>query len=183
MWGGLTAPALFAAMTLGGAGHAQPVTLVEDLPDGVDVAVVDIRPEADCLKASLPDARCLPADWLVRVDESGVIGFHALRWLLGTIGLDGRETLAVYPGPDGPTQDAWAVGALTYLAGQADVVVLAGGTTGRNGWPRNENREAVYTAPMRVAAMTVDASGAPLRDQLADFAQGRRETVAFAPDT
>ena len=178
----MAAPACVAAMMFAGAGVAQPVPLAE-FGDLGEVAVIDVRAEADCLKGSLPDARCLPAEWLITADGAEAIGFHALRWLLGTVGLTGDETLALYPGPDGPTPDAWATAALAYLAGQSEVLMLAGGTTGRNGWPRGQTREEVFTAPMRVAAMTVDDSGALLRDQLAGYAQGRAETVAFAPDT
>lgn len=170
-------------MLLASAGIAQPVAVVSTLPDAPDLAVIDIRSEADCLKASLPDARCLPGDWLIDAGGTEAIGFHALRWLFGTVGLSGGETLALYPGPDGPTRDSWAVGALAWLAGQREVVLLEGGATGRNGWPRNQNREAVYVAPMRVAAMSVGGGAGSLRDRLADFAQGRAETVAFAPDT
>jgi len=144
------------------------------------VTVLDIRAEDTCLESSLPDARCLPADWLLASESGDVIGFHALRWLLGTVGLSGDETLAIYAGPDGSVADAWAVAALAYLAGQADVAVIADASaeTG-DGWPRSITREAVYVAPMRIAAMTTAPDTRPLRGQLTDFALGEIDHVAF----
>lgn len=182
---GCSAAVLLAALAFSAAqpGQAQPVTATAFQPRAGATAVLDIRAEDACLERSLPEARCLPAPWLLADETGNPIGFHALRWLLGTVGLSGNEPLAVYAGPDGPTPDAWAVAALAYLAGQADVAVIAGASpeTG-DGWSRSLTREAVYVAPMRIEAMTL-ATGTtrPVRDQLVDFAQGRADLVAFAP--
>ncbi|GGD22026.1 hypothetical protein GCM10011358_03130 [Sinisalibacter lacisalsi] len=184
---GSAAPALLAALTLGapGALSADPVSRVGALPETGAVAVLDIRAEADCLAGSLPDARCLPAAWMLDDGAGRAIGFSQLRWLLGTVGLSGRETLVIYDGAEKPTNEAWAVAALVHLAGQAEVSVLEGrAETGRNGWPRAFSREQVFTAPMNLAAMTLDAEGAgPTVAALSDFARGRVATVAFAPET
>lgn len=177
---GLAAPALVAALIYAGAGVAQPVAPISEMPSSESVAVLDIRDEDSCLDGSLPDARCLPASWLF--DEAGnAISFHALRWLLGTVGLTGRETLVIYPGPDAPTPEDWAAAALVYLAGQAQVALLEGVSPGTgNGWPRSFSREAVFTEPMRVAALTTDADATPLQTRLAGFARGQAETVSIS---
>lgn len=157
---------------------AAPIARIEALPDAA--RVLDIRAEAECAKASLPEARCLPADWLFRA-EGGPIDFGTLRWLLGTLGLSGSETVAVWPA-DAP--DAPAVSALLHLAGQARVVLYAGtpGWTTR-GETRSFTREAVFTAPMRLAALSASSAppGAPLTTRLAEYAAGTTETVAFGP--
>lgn len=157
---------------------AAPIARVDTLPEGA--RVLDIRAEADCAEASLPGARCLPADWLFRA-EGGPIDFASLRWLLGTLGLDGHESVAIWPA-DAP--EAPAAAALLHLAGQARVTLYtAGQHPGARGETRSFSREAVFTAPMRLAAMTVSAlpPGAPLTTRLADFANGKTETVAFGP--
>jgi len=186
MGGGGAAPALLAALTLGvpGALPADPVSRVGTLPETGSVAVLDIRAEADCLGGSLPDARCLPAAWILDDGTGRAIGFSPLRWLLGTVGLSGRETLVIYDGAATATDEAWAVAALVHLAGQAEVSVFEGqAETGRNGWPRAFSREQVFTAPMQLAAMTLDAEGTwPTVAALSDFARGRAATVAFAPE-
>lgn len=164
---------------------ANPVARISTMPEASAVAVLDIRAEADCLAGSLPDARCLPATWVLDSGTDRAIGFSPLRWLLGTVGLTGRETLVIYDGAENPTKEAWAVAALVHLAGQSEVAVFAGrAETGRNGWPRAFSREEVFTTPMRLASMTLDGEGTgPTVAALLDFAQGRAATVAFAPDT
>ncbi len=112
--------------------------------------VIDSRPLADCKQATLPNARCLPAD--------GFLGPHRrlpserdILWLLGTAGLDGSETVLVV-GQDATARDF--VAGLLYLAGQRQVRVmteplarLAGSRV--PGQERGIVRAAVYTAPMR----------------------------------
>jgi hypothetical protein len=184
---GVAGPAVMAALALGvpGEAGANPVARIGTMPQSDTVAVLDIRAEADCLAGSLPDARCLPAQWFLDDGTGRVIGFSPLRWLLGTVGLTGRETLVIYGGSDSPSQEAWAVAALIHLAGQAEVAVLDGpAETGRNGWPRAFSRENVFVAPIRLAAMSLDESGSrPTVGALAEFAQGRTELVSYGPDT
>ena len=157
---------------------AAPVEALAALPDGV--RVIDIRAEDACTGGSQPGARCLPAAWLFAA-EGGPIDFWSLRWLLGTLGLTGAETVAVFPA-DAP--DATAAVALLYLAGQAGVVLLAADAVpGSQGETRSFSREAVFTAPMRLGALAVaDAAPAtPLTARLDAFARGETETVAFGP--
>jgi hypothetical protein len=172
---GLGALALLPGLPLA----AAPVATVSDLPEAA--RLIDIRPEAECLSASLPEARCVPASVLLGEGAAPPVGFHALRWLLGTVGLTGAEPVAIFPAD---ADGALAVAALMQLAGQSTVVVYDGPAemTGR-GSPRSFSREAVYTAPLRIAALRVaEDTTAPLRQQLETFARGDARSVAFAPD-
>ncbi|GKY88429.1 hypothetical protein [Sinisalibacter aestuarii] len=173
VWGAL---ALLPGLPLA----AGPVAMLADLPD--EARVIDIRAEARCLEASLPGARCLPAPALFGSGETPPVSFHALRWLLGTVGLSGAETVAVYG--DDPAE-ALAVAALFYLAGQAGVAVIDGAPeAGNRGAPRSFSREVVFTAPMRLAEIRVDANApGALRQRLETFARGDAPNVAFAPET
>lgn len=157
---------------------AAPVQRVSALPE--NARVIDIRAEAACARASLPGARCLPADWLFAA-EGGPIEFGALRWLLGTLGIDGSETVVIYPAE---ASEALASAALLYLAGQSAVVVYAGtAALEDSGKTRNFSREAVFTAPMRLGALTAAAATpeTPLTARLTAFARGLTDTVAFGP--
>jgi len=159
---------------------AQPVAEVDMLPKAA--VVVDIRDEEACLEATLPGARCLPATVLFEPEEGPPISFPALRWYLGTLGVSGAETVAVFPGS---AAKAHAVAALLYLAGQREVVILKDrpALTGR-GESRSFSRQAVYTAPMRTGAMRIaPAAHGALADRLNAFARGQSDTVAFAPGT
>lgn len=159
---------------------AQPVGTTATVAQ--DARVIDIRSQDECHSGSLPGARCLPAAWLLAGDDGAPIGFHALRWLFGTVGLTGRETLIVYSGAQGVTDDALAVAALAHLAGQDRVFVHDGaaGDTAAGGESRSFSREAVYIAPMRTDLMAVSDETGPLRDRLAGFARSGR-TVGFSP--
>lgn len=111
--------------------------------------VIDIRDVRDCAKASLPKARCLPFNNFV--DASGKqIDFHALRWLLGTVGLSGAERVLVIGGDFDPAR---TVGTLLYQAGQKQVDVLgrpiAPDESTSKGEVRSMSREMVFTSPMR----------------------------------
>jgi len=169
---------------------ADPIATIESgagvaLPG--DYAVLDIRDEDTCFLGAPPNTRCLPAEQLLYADAGTPLGFHALRWALGTLGLTGAETLVIYRGDDavddGGREDALAAAALLYLAGQAEVLVHEGpaleirdGAQVRALW-----REVIYTAPMRTGEMNVTAAPAgSLRDRLRDFATGGG-AVAFAP--
>ena len=165
---------------------AGPIASIETGPETAlpaDYAVLDIRDEDTCFLGAPPNTRCLPAEQLLYSDAGAPLGFHALRWALGTLGLTGHETLVIYPGEDGSRDDALAAAALLYLCGQAEVLVHEGpaleirdGAQVRALW-----REVIYTAPMRTGAMTVaDAPAGNLRERLKTFATGGG-AVAFAP--
>lgn len=125
------------------------VIFVADVSEAADAQVIDIRDIKSCTEASLPGARCLPSSNFIDPDGR-VIGFHALRWLLGTVGLSGGETVLVI---GTSPQDAKTIGTLLGLAGQHNVQVVdmpftaPAGATG--GEPRSLSREVVFTAPMR----------------------------------
>lgn len=138
-----------------------------------DVRVIDVRDGGACAEAALADARCLPAADLFD-GEGRPARFHALRWLFGTVGLTGGETVLVVADDAG---NAAAVGALLFLAGQAQVAILdrplevAADPSG--GQSRSLTREAVFVAPMRDRLLLTGA---------ADDAEPIARLTAFARD-
>lgn len=122
------------------------VAHVQDTPQ---TRVIDTRDVAACEAASLPTARCLPMNNFV--DGTGNhIGFHALRWLLGTVGLRGSEHVLVIGASPAETR---TVGTLLYQAGQMQVSMLntafVAAENAPGGETRSMSREVVFTAPMR----------------------------------
>lgn len=115
--------------------------------------VIDSRPLPECLNASLPGARCLPAaDFL---DAQGRLPSERdLLWLFGTAGLSGEESVLVIGDATGSRD---FVAGLLYLAGQRRVQVLsaqfapllAARTDARPGRERGMTRTTIFTAPMR----------------------------------
>ena len=180
--------AVAVALTLAGPLAANPIGTIETgaeaaLPEGY--AVLDIRDEDTCYAGAPPNSRCLPAELLLSSDAGEPLGFHALRWALGTLGLSGAETLVIYPGHEVSRDDALAAAGLLHLAGQAEVLLHEGparevrdGALVRALW-----REVIYTAPMRTEEMVLaaDPEGS-LRDRLKDYATGSG-AVAFAGGT
>lgn len=176
--------ALLAAVAPAAA-KDRALAFVDSAPADAATRVVDVRAQDACEKASLAGARCLPAADLF--DGNGApVGFHTLRWLLGTVGLTGDERVLVVSDNAG---DAAAAGALLLLAGQREVAVLdrppavAAGAPGGNG--RNITRETVFTAPMRDRLLAAEpdetaeiASGPPI-ERLRQFA--RRYAEATQP--
>ena len=124
-----------------------------DWRPATDEVVIDSRPLADCKQATLPNARCLPADGFLGPHRS-LPSERDILWLLGTAGLDGSEAVLVV-GQDAVTRDFLA--GLLYLAGQRQVRVLteplthvlAGRSDAAPGQERGIIRTAVFTAPMR----------------------------------
>lgn len=118
-----------------------------------DEVVIDSRPLADCKRATLPNARCLPADDFLGPHRR-LPSERDILWLLGTAGLGGSEAVLVV-GQDAMARDF--VGGLLYLAGQRQVRVLtepltrvlAARTDASPGQERGMIRTAVFTAPMR----------------------------------
>lgn len=117
---------------------------------GAGETVIDTRPLADCKRASLPGARCLPAEGFIGTQRQ-LPSERDILWLLGTAGLDGSETVLV-AGVDATARDF--VAGMLYLAGQKSVRILSeplsglAGTTAA-GQERGIVRSAVWTAPMR----------------------------------
>lgn len=114
---------------------------------GAGETVIDSRPLADCKRASLPGARCLPAeDFLGR--QRQLPSERDILWLLGTAGLDGGESVLVI-GEEAKARDF--VAGLLYLAGQKSVRILTGPLPRLAGGGRERGivRSAVWTAPMR----------------------------------
>ena len=178
--------ALLALAAAPAAASGDTLTFVDRPAIDSQTRVIDVRDQGACEKASLPSARCLPAADLFERDGLPV-DFHTLRWLLGTIGLTGNESVIV-AGTD--PANAAAVGALLFLAGQRAVAVLKQPLTvpanAEGGSARGLTRETVFTAPMRdrllvaapekTAGSVID-SGAP-RERLRRFA---RATGAAQP--
>ena len=102
------------------AASGDALTFVDRPTIDSQTRVIDVRDQKSCEKVSLAGARCLPAAELFESDGRPV-GFHTLRWLLGTVGLSGNERVLVVGADVG---DATAVGALLFLAGQRTVDVL-----------------------------------------------------------
>lgn len=117
---------------------------------GAGETVIDSRPLADCKRASLAGARCLPAEEFLD-PRRRLPSERDILWLLGTAGLDGSETALVI-GEDASARDF--VAGLLYLAGQKSVRILSGPMPrldGRaaGGQERGMVRSAVWTALMR----------------------------------
>jgi hypothetical protein len=114
---------------------------------GAGETVIDTRPLADCKRASLPGARCLPAEEFLG-PQRRLPSERDILWLLGTAGLDGSET-ALVVGQDATARDF--VAGLLYLAGQKSVRILTGPLPrlAGGGQERGMVRSAVWTAPMR----------------------------------
>ncbi|MEG3617698.1 hypothetical protein V5T82_04450 [Magnetovibrio sp. PR-2] len=141
--------ACLVSASLSQAHGSEDVNVVFNLTDDNMKNVLDIRDMDACSTGSLPRARCLPLDHF-RDPAGNTINFHALRWLLGTVGLSGEESLLVI----GSTGDeAFFVGALLHQAGQNRVQVFAhpfrSTADAPSGTSRSFSREAVFTAPMR----------------------------------
>jgi thiosulfate/3-mercaptopyruvate sulfurtransferase len=117
---------------------------------GAGDAVIDSRPLADCRRASLAGARCLPAEDFLG-PQRRLPSERDILWLLGTAGLAGSETVLVI-GEDAAARDF--VAGLLYLAGQKSVRILTGplprlAGSAIGGQERGMVRSTVWTAPMR----------------------------------
>lgn len=122
------------------------------------VVILDTRDGEACAKRSLPGARCLPArDVLGPRNELPL--FANVLWLLGTVGVDGSESVLVV-GEDPVDRDF--VAGLLYLAGQARIAVAtvpvsrmlaSAGARTEPGLARDITRRAVYRARPREEAI------------------------------
>jgi len=128
---------------------AASLVPVSDISSDELYRVIDLRDAESCLAGSLPQARCLPVGHFIHPTGT-VISFHALRWLLGTVGLKGGETVLVV---GDNADDTLKVGALLHRAGQHRVRVFdkpfSAPASAPSGAPRSLSRETVFTVPMR----------------------------------
>lgn len=143
---------LFAAVMIAASAYAAD-DFVYTRKVGAGETAIDTRPLAECKRASLPGARCLPAaDFLD--SRKQLPSERDLLWLLGTAGLDGSETVVV-AGDTASARDF--VAGLLYLSGQREVRILdmpltpllARRTDTAPGQERGIVRSAIWTAPMR----------------------------------
>ncbi len=122
--------------------------------------IIDSRPLADCRGATLPNARCLPAEDFLGPHRS-LAAERDILWLLGTAGLDGSEAVRVV-GQDATARDF--VAGLLYLAGQRQVRVsaepLARILAGRSDAAPGQERGIIRSAVLCGA----DASRTPAAD-------------------
>lgn len=141
---------MWPATGVGGEGQTtNSLRKIADLDNLGAVRILDVRTADACLAGSLPGARCLPFDHFVGAGGA-VIGYVQLRWLLGTVGLQGDETVVVV---GARAADSQRVGALVSGAGQRRVWVydkpFVSSASLQPGTARNVSRETVFTAPMR----------------------------------
>lgn len=93
---------------------------IDRLPESGAWRLLDTRPVTQCEKRSIQGARCLAATDLL--GHSGRLpSLRDIVWLLGTLGLNGNETVVV-AGRPGEARDF--VAGVLYLAGQSRVWVL-----------------------------------------------------------
>lgn len=150
---------LFAAALISGsaalADTAPRIAAVEKLDPGIAV-VIDVRPNKVCETASLPRARCIPANDILGPHDR-LANISGLLWLLGTAGLTGKETVLV---AGTPARDRDFMAGLLYLAGQSTVQVLTtpipkAGVNLEPGEARSSTRDVVFQAPVRSQAIVL----------------------------
>lgn len=122
------------------------------------VVVIDTRKQSQCMQRSLAGAHCLPATDLL--GPTGALpNFADIYWALGTVGLDGSETVLIVGNNTGARN---FVAGVLYLCGQARVEILkpritqvlgAGKLHTGPGLPRAILRQRIYRADMRDNAM------------------------------
>jgi len=95
-----------------------PIIEVDSLP--AETIVVDVRSLENCEEASLPGAKCIPLDKLLG-SNGRLANLRDIRWLLGTAGLTGEETIALFSLSDKQRDAATAI---FFLAGQRKVLRL-----------------------------------------------------------
>jgi len=157
-----------AAGMLASAGAAAAATetfsFVDDsarLP--AELVVIDSRAGNACANGSVTRdggaARCLPIA-AVTGPHGRLASFRDIHWRLGTLGLDGSETVLIVGDRQG---DRDAVGALLFLAGQRTVLIwsrpiddlIAAGFAAIPGKEGEPARTAIYQAPMRDARVVL----------------------------
>jgi len=145
---------ILAVLACGFAGAVRAATpalhYVPNLAKAGDRVILDTRKADLCEEASLPGARCLPAEDFLGQGQR-LAGFANIAWLLGSAGLTGAEKVLVVGG--NPVRRDFVAG-LLHIMGQQDIAVLAGAITGQSaklapGEARAMLREQVWQAPAR----------------------------------
>lgn len=152
MFGRVSCIALTCCVAFAGNASARDtpsLAAISDLSEAGQSRVIDLRDEKSCMDGSLLHARCLPLGHFI--DPTGkAIGFHALRWLLGTVGLTGEESVLLIGESEAAAQK---VGVLLHRAGQQRVLMFdkpfRAQANASPGMSRSISRETVFTAPMR----------------------------------
>ncbi len=141
--------------------------------------VIDTRSLANCKRASLPGARCLPAEDFLG-PQRRLPSERDILWLLGTAGLDGSETVLVV-GQDSTARDF--VAGLLFLAGQKSVRILTGAlprlaASAVAGRERGMVRSAVWTAAMRDHLWVLGTDILRDKPTLVDARQAKPQPIA-----
>ncbi len=134
--------------------------LIDRIPEDSDWRLLDTRPTVQCEQRSIRGARCLAADDLL--GHSGRLpSLRDMVWFLGTLGLQGSETVVV-AGRPGEARDF--IAGMLYLAGQRSVLVLqpplsrliaSGDYSLAAGQRRSMSREQHYVATPRDAQIVL----------------------------
>ena len=118
--------AIMALAMLAGENSAfagELIPAVASLQSHREAVVVDARPGAECLKATIPGALCLSLDNVLNANGR-LANIRDIRWLLGSFGLSGKEHIVIFA-DEAVRRDGMA--AILYLAGQAHVSRLDDG--------------------------------------------------------
>lgn len=149
---------LLAVMAL--PATASGLRFIDSLPEDGHWRMLDTRPLEQCEKRSIQGARCLAAEELLG-HSSRLPSLRDIVWLLGTLGLEGRETVVV-AGRPGEARDF--IAGVLYLAGQRSVLVLqpplsrliaSGDYAFAAGQRRSMSRERHYVAMPRGAQIVL----------------------------
>lgn len=142
---------LLCALASAASAAQLPLRYVDEaaIADG-GVTIVDARPAALCEAASLPGARCLPAEDFLSL-HGRLAGFANIAWVLGSAGLSGDEKVLVAGG--NPVRRDFVAG-LLYIMGQKDISVLTTGISQLKvklaaGEARGMLREQIWQAAAR----------------------------------
>ena len=95
-----------------------PVVEIDSLPN--ETILIDVGALDSCREASLPGAKCIPLDKMLG-RNGRLANLRDIRWLLGTAGLTGEETIALFSLSDKQRDAATAI---FFLAGQRKVLRL-----------------------------------------------------------
>jgi len=148
------------------AGELIPA--VASLQSHREAVVVDARPGAECLKATIPGALCLSLDNVLNANGR-LANIRDIRWLLGSFGLSGKEHIVIFA-DEAVRRDGMA--AILYLAGQAQVSRLDEGAgvelvgRGRSG---ALSREVLFSQKVRIRHLIPAPLGRAHQTELAEF--------------